>query len=72
MKNTAAKLAGPLKRRSFFLAAIGALAGVVTGPGLVRRLLRPGSPPGEKQTAITITINPMAVPRTSKGVNRHG
>ena len=72
MKNTASSLAGPLKRRTFFVTAIGALAGVWTGPSLIRRLIRSGTTPAEKDAKISITINPMAVPRTTKGVNRHG
>jgi len=67
-----AEVAAPLKRRSFFGLAMACAAGMVAGPAWFARIVRPSAEtlPGKK--GMTVSINPLAVPRTRKGANANG
>jgi hypothetical protein len=67
-----ADLAAPLKRRSFVGAAAALATGIFAGPGWVARLVHPSGNPLPGQKKMSISINPLAVPRRRKGADTNG
>ena len=72
MKKNASPPAGSFKRRSLMLTALAGIGALWAGPALLRSVLHRNAPAREPRREVSVTINPLAVPRTTKGVNRHG
>jgi hypothetical protein len=53
-----------MKRRNFFTALAAGATGFFAGVPVLRALLRPAPPAGNRATKVT--INPLAVPRAKK------
>lgn len=61
-----------LKRRRFFGAAIASAGSILAGWTFLPALLRKSSAEVPKQPRVTVTPNPLAVPRHRKGPTAHG
>jgi hypothetical protein len=61
-----------LKRRRFFGAAIASAGSLLAGWTFLPALLRPARSPERVDPRVTVTPNPLAVPRHRKGPTAHG
>jgi hypothetical protein len=62
----------PLKRRSFFGLAAALAAGLFAGPSWIAGMVRSSAAARPPQKHLSISINPLAVPRTRKGADTNG
>jgi hypothetical protein len=65
-------MTAPLKRRSFFGLAAALAAGLLAGPSWIAGMVRHSPAAPRTQNHVSISINPLAVPRTRKGANTNG
>jgi hypothetical protein len=61
-----------LKRRSFFTAAVAAVAALPIVPPLLKNLLRLPTGAMDGGSRITVRLNPLAIPRSKKGTDANG
>ena len=67
-----AESAARVKRRSFFGLAAVLTAGILAGPARISRITRSSGKTPHPPGRMSVTINPLAVPRTRKGANSNG
>ena len=63
-----------MERRTFVGRLLLTVTGILSAGGILgtRERKPPNTEPGQDRDAVTVTINPLAVPRTTKGPHLHG